>query len=50
MILYFIVPEGTDTVVTDFYRYVSPQTVLPTKSRLYVLYQLGGPSELQPKT
>lgn len=40
-----IVPEGTDTVVTSFYH--SPPSLLTTKSRLYVEYQLGGPSELR---
>jgi hypothetical protein len=36
-------PEGEDTVVSDFW---GTPTVLPTESRLYVEYQLGGPSEL----
>lgn len=40
-----IVPEGSDTVVTSFYH--SPPSLLPTKNRLYVEYQLGGPSELR---
>jgi prolyl oligopeptidase len=39
-----IVPPGEDTIVTDFYSYTSRQTVLPTATRLYVTYQLGGPS------
>lgn len=39
-----IVPAGADTIVTDFYSYTSRQTVLPTATRLYVTYQLGGPS------
>ena len=36
-------PEGKDTIVTDFYLSPSRQTVLPTATRLYVTYQLGGP-------
>jgi len=39
-----VVPEGEDTVVDSFWG--SP-TVLPTKKKLYVLYQLGGPSEIR---
>jgi prolyl oligopeptidase len=39
-----VVPAGEDTIVTDFYGYTSRQTVLPTANRLYVTYQLGGPS------
>jgi prolyl oligopeptidase len=39
-----VVPEGDDTIVDSFW---APPSVLPTKSRLYVLYQLGGPSELR---
>jgi prolyl oligopeptidase len=42
-----VIPEGKDTIVTDFYHYVSERTVLPTEDRLYVLYQLGGPSEVR---
>ena len=37
-----LVPEGKDAVVTDFW---SKPTVLPTASRLYVTYQLGGPTD-----
>ena len=40
-----IIPEGPDTIVSSFY-HASP-TVLATKQRLYVVYQLGGPSELR---
>ena len=40
-----IIPEGPDTIVTSFYH--SPPSLLPTTNRLYVLYQLGGPSELK---
>jgi prolyl oligopeptidase len=39
-----VIPEGSDTVVADFW---GPPTLLPTKSRLYVTYQLGGPSEVR---
>ncbi len=39
-----VVPASDDTIVTDFYGYTSRQTVLPTTNRLYVTYQLGGPS------
>jgi prolyl oligopeptidase len=39
-----VVPEGKDAVVTDFYGTSSRQTVLPTAHRLYVTYQLGGPT------
>lgn len=39
-----VIPEGEDTVVSDFW---GPPTVLATKSRLYVIYQLGGPSEIR---
>ena len=40
-----IVPEGPDTVVTSFYH--SPPSMVATPSRLYVLFQLGGPSALR---
>jgi len=40
-----IVPEGKDAIVTDFYSH--NKTVLPTATRLYVTYQLGGPSALR---
>ncbi|UCE61652.1 MAG: S9 family peptidase [Phycisphaerales bacterium] len=39
-----IVPQGQDTIVTEFH---GAPTVLPTDSRLYVEYQLGGPSEIR---
>jgi prolyl oligopeptidase len=42
-----IVPQGKDTIVVDFPGYSSRQTVLPTASRLYVTYQLGGPTALR---
>ncbi len=39
-----IVPEGKDTIVSDFY-YDPP--MVATRTRLYVTYQLGGPSEIR---
>ena len=42
-----VVPEGKDTIVADFPGYSSRQTVLPTENRLYVTYQLGGPTALR---
>jgi prolyl oligopeptidase len=39
-----IVPEGKDAIVTSFWR---DATVKVTPSRLYVVYQLGGPSEIR---
>jgi len=41
------VPEGKDTIIADFPGYSSRQTVLPTASRLYVTYQLGGPTAVR---
>ena len=40
-----VVPEGPDAIVTSFYK--NPPTMVPTESRVYVLYQMGGPSELR---
>jgi prolyl oligopeptidase len=42
-----LVPEGADAIVTDFYTSPEAATVLPTASRLYVTYQLGGPSVIR---
>lgn len=39
-----VIPEGEDTIVTDFW---GPPTVVPTADRLVVTYQTGGPSELR---
>jgi prolyl oligopeptidase len=39
-----IVPEGDDSVVSSFWGH---STVVPTDSRVYVTYQLGGPTELR---
>jgi prolyl oligopeptidase len=40
-----LVPEGPDTIINSFYH--APPSVIATKERLFVLYQLGGPSELR---
>ncbi len=40
-----VVPEGPDAIVTGFS--VGRAKILPTADRLYVEYQLGGPSELR---
>jgi prolyl oligopeptidase len=39
-----VVPEGDDTIVSDFY---SHPPMVVTSSRLYLTYQLGGPSEIR---
>lgn len=39
-----IVPEGTNSIVTEF---AGPPSILTTDTRLYVEYQLGGPSEIR---
>ena len=39
-----VLPQGEDTLVTDFW---DPVTVVPTRARLYVQYQTGGPSEIR---
>lgn len=39
-----LVPQGEDTLVTDFW---GGGTVLATRKRIYVLYQRGGPSEIR---
>ena len=40
-----VVPEGPDAIVTSFS--VGRAKIVPTADRLYVEYQLGGPSELR---
>lgn len=40
-----IIPESAATVVTSFYR--EPPSLVVTENRIYVLYQLGGPSEIR---
>jgi prolyl oligopeptidase len=40
----FIVPEGKDTIVSDFYDH---PPMVATRTRLYVTYELGGPSEIR---
>jgi prolyl oligopeptidase len=42
-----VVPEGNDTIVSDPYLPPGEKTVLPTATRLYVSYQLGGPSAIR---
>ncbi|MEM8608577.1 MAG: prolyl oligopeptidase family serine peptidase [Myxococcota bacterium] len=39
-----VVAQGADTIIVDFW---GKPTVLPTATRLYVVYQLGGPSEIR---
>ncbi|MBN2181038.1 MAG: S9 family peptidase [Sedimentisphaerales bacterium] len=39
-----VVPEGEDTIVSDFYGH---PTMIAASSRLYVTCQLGGPSEIR---
>jgi prolyl oligopeptidase len=39
-----VVPESQDSIVTSFY---TKPTVVATDTRLYVTYQLGGPSEIR---
>ena len=39
-----IIPQGEDTIVSDFW---GGGTIVTTKSRIYVQYQLGGPSEIR---
>lgn len=40
-----MIPEGPDTIINSFYH--AAPSLLATEKRLYVLYQLGGPSELR---
>lgn len=42
-----IVPEGKDAIVTDHYGPPGEKTVLPCATRLYVEYQLGGPTAIR---
>src|SRR5262249_20057935 len=42
-----VVPEGKDTIVTDHYGPPGEKTVLPCATRLYVEYQLGGPTAIR---
>jgi prolyl oligopeptidase len=39
-----VIPEGDDTIVSDF---PGPLPMVVTSNRLYVTYQLGGPSEIR---
>lgn len=40
-----LIAEGNDTIVTSFYR--APPSLVATDDRIYVTYQLGGPSEIR---
>lgn len=40
-----VIPQGKDTIVTSFYR--APPSLVATPNRIYVTYQLGGPSEIR---
>jgi prolyl oligopeptidase len=40
-----LIPEGPDTIVNSFYH--AAPSLLAMQQRLYVIYQLGGPSELR---
>ncbi|QDT05040.1 Prolyl endopeptidase [Rubripirellula lacrimiformis] len=40
-----VIDEDTDTVVTSFYH--APPSLLATEDRIYVTYQLGGPSQIR---
>ncbi|MDV6029432.1 MAG: S9 family peptidase [Phycisphaera sp. RhM] len=40
-----LIPENEDTIVTSFYR--APPSLVATDNRIYVTYQLGGPSEIR---
>ena len=40
-----LIPTGKDTIVTSFYH--SPPSLVATPKRIYVTYQLGGPSEIR---
>lgn len=42
-----LIPEGKDTIVTSGVAFWGETTVLPAKDRIYVVYQLGGPSQLR---
>ena len=42
-----LIPESMDTIVSSGTAFWGEQTVVPTKHRLYVVYQLGGPSEIR---
>ena len=42
-----VIPEGEDTIVTSGVAFWGETTVLPMADRIYVVYQLGGPSELR---
>lgn len=39
-----IIPEGKDTIVSSF---MGSPTIVPADSKLYVIYQLGGPAQIR---
>lgn len=42
-----IIPEGPEPIVTGGEAFWGDRTLVPTASRLFVVYQLGGPSEIR---
>lgn len=42
-----VIPEGEDAIVTSGIAFWGEQTVVPMKTRMYVVYQLGGPSVIR---
>jgi len=42
-----VVPEGADTIISDFPGFSCRQPIAATQKLLYVAYQLGGPSEVR---
>lgn len=42
-----VIPESEDTIITSGVAFWGEKTVLPTSGRLYIAYQLGGPSEIR---
>jgi prolyl oligopeptidase len=42
-----VLPQGADSIVTSGIAFWGERTVVPTKSRIYVVYQLGGPSVIR---
>ncbi len=42
-----VIPQGPDAIVTGGEAFWGARTVVPTETRLYVVYQQGGPSEIR---
>jgi prolyl oligopeptidase len=42
-----VIPEGTDAIVTNHYLAPGERTVQPAATRLFVTYQLGGPTTVR---